>query len=74
MLLCATLTPLRQAARKLPVQSIPPALRVKFILSYNHVKIQTHVQESLAVSLAIWQRSRDHKHLTPKKRAPRKQG
>ena len=30
VLLCATLTPLKQAARKLPVQSIPLALRVKF--------------------------------------------
>ena len=30
MLLCTTLTPLKQAARKLTVQSIPPALRVKF--------------------------------------------
>ena len=30
VLLCTTLTPLKNAARKLPFQSIPPALRVKF--------------------------------------------
>ena len=35
---------------------------------------QTHVQKSLVVSCAIKQRSKDHKHLTPRKRAPRKQG
>ena len=29
------------------------------ILLYNHVEIQTHVQESLVVSLVIRQRSKD---------------
>ena len=32
--------------------------------------IQTHVQESLVVSLAIRQSSKDHKHLTPGNRHP----
>ena len=35
---------------------------------------QTHVQELVVVSLAIRQGSKDPKHLTPGKRAPRKQG